>query len=137
MFTKIKIEKMDTANIYNNAHSIGIILQNMPNTFSTALVYLMDEQHYTIEELSEYSGISTSTIKRLRTIEPSSLNKDTVIRLCVGMKLDPLISGEFIRRSPNRLLFSERDILYKELLMLCPIMSAEECEETLQYIEHI
>lgn len=65
----------------------------------------------------------------------TSLN--TVVRLCIEMKLNPLVSNELIKRCPVRPLFSEKDILYQQLLIYYGKWTFEEREYIFKYIEQI
>lgn len=119
----------------NNAKEISVILSEMPNIFSKALVFLMEKYDVSINDLAEKSGVSVASIKRFRkrTLKKGKIN--TIVRLCVGMKLHPEVSFAFIERSPCRLTSSIEDILYQNLILKCRDMTYEEIQKHLQFIE--
>ena len=119
------------------AENIRKVIGKMPNSFPEALKYLMKCQHVTIEQLSEYSDLSTSTIKRLRTDEQHVITMNTLVRICIGLRLHPIISSELVERSPLRLCVNIEHILYRELLRNIPNMTIEQCMEALESIEEI
>lgn len=130
-------DKKNMLEAFENVEDLSRVLQQMPNTFPLALVFLMNHYHITIERLSEYSGVGLSTIKRLRKQESQMTSLNTVVRLCIGMRLNPLVSNELIKRCPVRPLFSEKDILYQQLLIYYENWTFEEREYIFEYIEQI
>lgn len=129
--------KRPFSSMVKSAEKISEVIGSMPNSFPEALVYLMEYNQLTIENLAEYSSLGTATIKRLRKNHPLVINMGTVVRLCVGMRLHPLISMEFIKLSPNRFCPIVKHILYQELLLHCCELTDEQCEKALQQIESI
>lgn len=107
----------------------------MPNTFPDTLSFLIKHNRITIEVLAERSGLGTSTIKRLKKCTPKSISVETVLRLCVGLRLHPLVSKELVRCSPIRFCFTVDHILCQEFLLHIQEMSYEQCEEELQYLK--
>lgn len=119
----------------HNAAELSVILSEMPNIFSQALVFLMEHYHISINDLAENSGVSVPSIKRIRTRNWEEGNINTIVRLCVGMKLHPVVSFAFIECSPCRLTSSVKHTLYKNLILKCKDMTYEDIQKYLQFIE--
>ncbi len=119
----------------NCVKELSKALNNMPLNLSDALLYLMDTYSISINELSKYSGVSVTTIKHIRGHVKTDCSLNTAVRLCVGMKLNPVISYEFIRRTSHRFTYSEEHIHYEMLLNNCEKMRDSEIQEYLRCIE--
>ena len=119
----------------HNAVEMSLLLKNMPIVFSKALSYLMKYYRISNEELSEHSGLSISTIKRLKSHDYEPVTFKTFMSVCIGLKLNYFISTELLKRAPINLVFSEKHMLYRSLLSQCHDMTYEEALIFLDCIE--
>ena len=71
------------------------LLATLPKVFSTSLVKIMEWVEIS-EELAEKSRLSDRTIRRLRTQDDYNVNLKTVVAICIGMHLPPLVSRHLI-----------------------------------------
>lgn len=85
----------------------------------------------TEEELAEAADMSEKTIQRLRNSEPDNVSIETVVQLCIGMKLPPVLSGCLIRASGKNFMMTEQHIMYQFLLNSCYHMGINECNDML------
>ena len=119
----------------NGVKELSRILNNMPLNLSDALLYLMETYNVSVNELSQSSGVGVTTIKHIRGHVKTDCSLNIAVRLCVGMRLSPIISFEFIKRTSRRFTYSEEHLHYKELLNNCEQMSVSDIQEYLSYIE--
>lgn len=114
------------------SHDLSELLSYLPHKFNEALVYLMKRNNVTVEALAEASGMEPKTIQRLRTDENYTSTLETIIAVCIGLHLHPLISEALINCSTFRLkLTTDLHVIYKHLLTSCYTKSIQECNETL------
>ena len=75
------------------------ILSSLPDTFPETLTALMARAGMTEEKLEELSGISVSTISRLRRTERTNYSVDQVVALCIALQLPPWLSSELLSQA--------------------------------------
>lgn len=107
------------------------IARKLPMNFSGALDALIGWSEMTEEELAETADMSEKTIQRLRNSEPDNVSIETVVQLCIGMKLLPVLSGCLLRVSGKNFMMTEQHIMYQFLLNSCYYMSINECDDML------
>lgn len=107
------------------------IARKLPMNFSGALDALIGWSEMTEEELAEAADMSEKTIQRLRNSEPDNVSIETVVQLCIGMKLPPVLSGCLIRASGKNFMMTEQHIMYQFLLNSCYHMGINECNDML------
>ena len=78
-------------------NKITSICSNMPYDFRKKLRYLRECTGFTREKLEESSYISVQTIKEIETNKTRGYSLETIIALCIGMKLPPGFSMELLR----------------------------------------
>lgn len=110
---------------YNN--SMLDIMKTLPMNFSGALDTLIKWADMTEDALAEASALSEKTIQRLRNNEPHKVSLETVIQLCIGMKLPPPLSNCLLRASGNNFMMTELHVMYQFLLGTCYYKSIDEC----------
>lgn len=113
-----------------NADLLAIV-RKLPMNFSGALDALIGWSEMTEEELAEAADMSEKTIQRLRNSEPDNVSIETVVQLCIGMKLPPVLSGCLIRASGKNFMMTEQHIMYQFLLNSCYHLSINECNDML------
>lgn len=107
------------------------IARKLPMNFSGTLDALIGWSEMTEEELAEAADMSEKTIQRLRNSEPDNVSIETVVQLCIGMKLPPVLSGCLIRASGKNFMMTEQHIMYQFLLNSCYHLSINECNDML------
>ena len=99
---------------YNN--NMLAIMKVLPMNFSGTLDALIKWVDMTEKELAEASALSEKTIQRLRNNEPCKVSLETVMQLCIGMKLPPPISSCLLKASGNNFMMTELHMMYQFLL---------------------
>lgn len=107
------------------------VLSSLPMSFSGSLDALIKWVGMKEEELAEASALSEKTIQRLRHDEPNNVSLETVIQLCIGMKLPPQLSSRLITASGNSFMPTERHLMYQFLLNACYTHSILQCNDIL------
>ncbi len=130
-----EFDKQSQEERVNRVKELSKVLNKMPLNLPEALVYLMDTYNISINELSQNSGVSVTTIKHIRGQIKTDCGLNIAVRLCVGMRLNPIISFELIKRTSHRFTYSEEHLYYKELLNNCERMSVSKIQEYLSCIE--
>ena len=70
-----------------------------------------------VEQLAEETMLSERSITRYRTEERFDYSIDTVAVLCIGMRLDPLLSLDLIRKAGIMLRNTPEDLMINAVLM--------------------
>ena len=102
--------------------------------FGETLKWLMSyKPRMTVEELTEYSGISEKTLGRMRNEKDYDHSLEKIIAICIAMQLHPKISKELILKSGLQLhpFAKSLHMLYDEILVLCNTLTIDECNELL------
>ena len=107
------------------------IAKTLPMNFSGSLDALIGWAEMTEEELAEAADMSEKTIQRLRNTEPDNVTIETVMQLCIGMKLPPVLSACLLKASGKSFMMTEQHIMYQFLLNSCYHMSIFDCNEML------
>lgn len=118
---KIKEEAKRTANI----------MRSLPATFSDTLIAHMDRLNITVENLEEKSLVNARTIQRMRNDERYQPKLATIVAVCIGLQLSPILSADMIRKSGNTFRATEEHIIYQMLLNSHYQNSIYECNEIL------
>lgn len=69
----------------------------LPNNFPEMLHELIGAKGVKEEDLAAASKLSEKTIQRLRHHEQKRIELETVIQLCIGLHLHPILSGYLLR----------------------------------------
>lgn len=112
------------------------VLKELPSTFDETLKYHMDSRHITIENLEERSLVSASTIKRLRPKqnedeEEPTVTLQTVIALCIGLNLEPMLSEDLVAKAGYSFRNTKTDTAYRLVLYHMYFYSIYQCNEAL------
>ena len=78
------------------------LMKDMPDSFPEALTYLMGDHGWgkiTEEKLAERAMLSRSTVHRYRTGKGRQYRLDTVVALCIALRLPPWLSDELLKRA--------------------------------------
>lgn len=114
-----------------NAQSV---INAMPPKFGDALVYLMKQEKQSVEGLAENARMDVKMLQRMRNDPNYPKNIESVVAICVGMHLQPEVSGELIKRSGFglRLAQNESHLFYKFFLDSFYMHTVDECNEILR-----
>ena len=105
----------------------------LPMVFSSSLVKLMDWKGMTVEELAEKSKLSEKTIQRLRNQADYQVNMKTVIAVCIGLQLHPILSEHLIESAGLTFRYvSQEQILYRFFITGYYTHSIDECNAMLE-----
>ncbi|MCL2299902.1 MAG: helix-turn-helix transcriptional regulator [Firmicutes bacterium] len=100
----------------DNPADVVALLRRLPSAFPDMLIELMKWRGYTVERLAEYALTSSSTIKRLRNDPDYESSLETIVGLCVGLRLPPVIYPDFIHRAGHSFKINNRHTAYQQLL---------------------
>lgn len=105
----------------------------MPPKFGDALIYVMKENGQSVEGLAESALMDVKMLQRMRNDAAYPKNIESVIALCIGMHLQPELSGELIKRSgfSLRLAQNEVHLLYHFFIESFYKHTVAECNELL------
>jgi DNA-binding Xre family transcriptional regulator len=108
------------------------IADNLPNGFSAALIWLMEQRDITEERLAETARVSSKTIQRMRTNAVKEYEPGTVVAVCVGLQLFPRISYKMLDKAGIAIRDTERDYLYSHILDTLYKSPIYECNKLLE-----
>lgn len=118
--------------INNEAKQTTKILRSLPATFSDTLVAHMDRLDLTVEYLEEKSLVNAKTIQRMRNDDRKPHKLPTVVAICIGLQLNPVLSGDLIRKAGHTFRIDEEHIIYQMLLNSYYQNPIYECNEILR-----
>lgn len=98
------------------ANRLSEILYMLPSSPNETLKKHMDRRGITVEELVAKSGVSESTIKRLRASPSYRTIRNNVLAICIGLQLEPPLQKDWLRKCGIALSDSPEDLLYEMLL---------------------
>src|SRR5699024_4974170 len=111
---------------------VNDILKRLPNHFPEALKALMKWKGLKNEELAESCLLSSKTIQRMRNEEDYEPKLRTVIALCVGMQLPPILSRKLIEISGYTIRFAiDEHAMFEAIISGYYKESIHECNELL------
>ena len=110
---------------------VSDLLLTLPNSFTGTLKALMDWSDITVEKLSEASAVGAKTIQRMRNEEGYRATLETVIAVCVGMKLPPMASQYLVGKAGFALQNSEKHCTYFLILNGYYSHGIHKCNELL------
>lgn len=113
---------------------ISDIFKELPPYFSKSFNYHRRRKNITQEKLEEYSLVSVSTIKRLEKDIEYKTNLETIIAICIGMKLYPAFSFDLIEKANCEKFngVSPQHNAYKMILQYKYHWSIHECNKFLE-----
>lgn len=110
---------------------ISDVMEGLPNSFCGTLQVLMKWRGVTNEVLAEAAGVSAKTIQRLRNDGDNDTSLETIIAVCIGMKLPPTASYYLIDKSNFSLNQTPKHQVYRFLLNGCYTYSIDDCNAIL------
>lgn len=108
------------------------VLNDMPNSFSKALCYVMRLSGFTKEALAYESKVSESTIGRYRTGKVKHYSEKNVVALCVAMHLPPWLSFKLIGKAGFSLAATREQQAYLMVLSCMYMRSVDEVNDYLR-----
>ena len=109
------------------------IYKNLSPNFNEALKQLRAWRGYTQSYLAEQALISEKTIRRLENKENASADLETVVAICIGLALPPMLANKFIMTTGYNLqINNDKYIAYNFLIQHSSGKSIDECNEMLQ-----
>lgn len=111
---------------------ISEILRSLPGTFSGSLVQHMTRKKYTVESLAETSLASSKTIQRMRSDESYTPKLGTIVAICIGLQLHPVLSADLIRKAGLSFKYTEEHTAYLFLLSTHFHSSIYDCNRHLE-----
>lgn len=120
-----------SAAIKKETQRLKKIVNELPGTFSGKLKAHMKREKITVEELCELSLVSPKTIQRIRNNEEYKTELGTVVALCIGLKLHPILSEDWLKKSGHSFKNTELHLTYQILLQSYYKSSIHACNELL------
>ena len=105
------------ANLWAASQRLSKLVQSLPPRADATLRMLMTQRRMTIEKLAETSGVSPRTINRLRSSTGHRAEKQTILALCFGLRLEPMLSFDLLRKFGIYLTDTPEDIMYQFVLI--------------------
>lgn len=124
-------QSSDTASLKEKMDAVNRTINELPQSFSDALCYVMKRSRVTIEALAEKSGISTRTISRLRNEERREYSLDQVIAICVALHLPPWLSRKMIEKAGFLLRQTPQHLAYQMILDCMYMDTVDEVQQQL------
>ena len=105
--------------------------RSLKEAFTESFDAVVKWSDMTEEELEEKADIDARTIQRLRNDPDQNPTIETMMPLCIAMKLPPTISRTLLAKAGIVFKATERDFMYQLLLDGCYIHPLEECNKML------
>lgn len=86
----------------------------------------------TVEALAEACSLDPKTIQRMRNNEEYETTIKTIVAICIGLQLPPVVSEALINRSAYSLGTGPKYMAYRFLLDACYTKTIFECNEILR-----
>ena len=115
-----------------SAKAIAAISKSLPNSFADTLAAHMKRKGISVEQLEESSLVSDRQIVRYRNEENPYISLQSVICLCIGMRLHPVFAFDLIRKAGFSLNDSIEHTAYKIILTSMTTNSVRECNDYLR-----
>ena len=115
-----------------NLKAVQSLAAELPNNFPKMLDKLISDKGVKEEDLAGTTNLSEKTIQWLRHHEQKSIGIETIVQLCIGLHLPPILSGYLLRAAGKH--FSDTNLhnAYKFLLCSCYLYSVDECNALLE-----
>lgn len=111
---------------------VSVLCEELPYDFRDKLRYLRESMGMTREKLEEMSYISSQTIKEIETNKRRGYSLETIIALCIGMKLPPEFSFDLLKMSGFYIESYDNE---KKCLYCYILRNLYDCE--IDYVNHV
>lgn len=115
-FSLYLANKADNGDLWEASKKLSKIIDNLPAKAGPTLCFHMTQRKMSIECLTSYSGVSPRTIKRLRSASSHTPKKETALAICIGLRLEPALSSDWLKKAGISFSSSPSDILYQFIL---------------------
>ncbi len=85
--------------VSEEAKTLERIFAELPGNFSRTLIYHMDRKGVSLEKLAEKSLVSERSITTYRTDLTAKPERNTVLALCIGLKLHPSLTMDMLDKA--------------------------------------
>lgn len=127
----IKVEEK-AEYIATHAQDVMDLLANFPNNLGDSLKTLMKWREITVKKLAEDSLLEVESISRIRSGARENPSLRTIIALCVGMKLPPILSHKLLENAGYTLRYAiPEQMLYEIILGGCSSLDIFDCNKLL------
>ena len=92
------------------------ILHSLPPRADSTLETHMIQRHVKVGTLTALSGVSPRTLRRIRNSSGYRPSKETAIAICLGLKLEPIFSFDWLSKLGIHLENTSTDCLYNYVL---------------------
>ncbi|CDG05790.1 helix-turn-helix domain-containing protein [Lactococcus lactis] len=118
--------------IATHAQDVMDLLVTFPNELGESLKALMKWREISVDKLAEESQLDVASISRIRSGKRDNPTLKSIIALCVGMSLPPLLSHKLIQNAGYTLRYSNQEqMLYEIILGGCSSMNIFDCNKLL------
>lgn len=108
------------------------LLATFPNELGESLKALMKWREISVDKLAEESQLDVASISRIRSGKRDNPTLKSIIALCVGMSLPPLLSHKLIENAGYTLRYSNQEqMLYEIILGGCSSITIFDCNKLL------
>ncbi len=104
------------ADYFQSAKHLSAIINELPRSPSGTLKAHMSRTKMTVDALVAKSGVSEKTIRRLRADPEYIPTKSSVIAICIGLQLEPVLQRDWMSKLGIIFTANTTDVFY-ELLM--------------------
>lgn len=115
-----------------SAKAIAAISRSLPNSFGDTLAAHMKRKGINGEQLAENSLMSERQIRRYRNENIPFIPLQSVICLCVGLRLHPVFAFDLVKKAGFCLNDSTEHTAYKIILSSMTSCSVQECNKCLE-----
>lgn len=114
------------------SNAVMSLARELPNNFPQMLDKLIAFNGVKEEDLAAASNLSEKTIQRLRHHDQKRIELETVIQLCLGLHLHPILSEYLLRAAGQQFMDTNLHNMYKLLIFSYYEYSVEECNVLLE-----
>ena len=105
----------------------------LPRSFGASLKMVMTWAEVTVEGLAEEALLSAKTIQRMRNDSAYIPELKTVVAICIGMHLHPIISNHLIEVAGHTFRYTvDEHMMYYSFITCFYTHSIHECNELLR-----
>jgi len=122
-------KQQESIRAYKN--DILTLWKSLMESFTEAFDTVVRWSDMSEEELAHQAAIDVRTLQRLRNDPDQNPTIETLVLLCIAMKLPPMISRSLLNKAGFSLKANERDFMYEFLLDGYYTYSVEECNKVL------
>ena len=127
--------KIDTKVWKRDLKELKEYKDSLTGSFNDTLKKVIKDYANTQEKAALYSGISISTIERLVSDKNGGTTRKTLLRICVGLKLHPIISEELFKKANIDLTANTQENFF--IKQIINYMYEEDVEIVMKYYDEV